>query len=73
MTSLGASSEDITNEVETTWHDVIFNDLRKVKGTYVSDFNDALVQLYLGYEDEGKISDLEDAQKANKSNEESSF
>lgn len=63
MTSLGASSEEIINEVETTWHDVIFNDLHKVNGTYVSDFNDALVQLYAGYEDDGKISDLEDTQK----------
>ncbi|MCY8958239.1 hypothetical protein [Bacillus atrophaeus] len=63
MTSLGVSSEEIINEVETTWHDVIFNDLHKVNGKYVSDFNDALVQLYLGYEDEGKISDLEDTQE----------
>ena len=53
-----ALAEEVVDETSTVWSDAIWDDGAFVNGTYAADFDEAILLLYAGYEEDGTLDQL---------------
>lgn len=53
-----ALAEEVVDETSTVWSDAIWDDGTFVNGTYAADFDEAILLLYAGYEEDGTLDQL---------------